>query len=257
MHTNLWTISIGLGLFFAMLLCLDLGFRAARWTHANPDDISEGVGTIEAAVFALLGLLLGFSFSGGTERLETRRALIVQEANAIGTAYLRLDLLQPDDQGPLRDLFRQYLDARIGAYAKLPDTTAADREFTRATEIQKQIWIRGVRASESAPNTVAERLVLPALNDMIDVTTSRTIALFTNLPGLIFGLVIGVSLLSGVLAGWAMAKRRQRSWIHMVLYAGTVAITVYTVADLDSPRSGLIRLDRADRAMTELRDSIR
>lgn len=257
MHTNFWTISVGVGLFFAMLLCLDLGFRAARRAHQNPDEVSEGVGAIEAAVFALLGLLLGFSFAGGTDRLEARRALIVQEANSIGTAYLRLDLLQPADQGPLRELFRQYLDARIGAYSKLPDAGAADREFTRATEIQKEIWTRGVRASEAAPNTVAERLVLPALNDMIDVTTSRTIALFTSLPTLIFGLVIGVSLLSGVLAGWAMAKRKQRSWIHMVLYAATVAVTVYTVADLDSPRSGLIRLDRADQALLELRDSIR
>ena len=71
-------------------------------------------------MFALLGLLLGFSFSGGTSRLDTRRKLIVQEANAIEAAYLRLDQLQAADQPEMRRLFRQYLDARLGVYEKLP-----------------------------------------------------------------------------------------------------------------------------------------
>jgi hypothetical protein len=80
----------------------------------------EGIGVIEAAVFALLGLLLGFSFSGGTSRLDIRRKLIAQEANAIEASYLRLDQLQAADQPEMRRLFRQYLDARLGVYEKLP-----------------------------------------------------------------------------------------------------------------------------------------
>jgi hypothetical protein len=215
------------------------------------------VGAIEAAVFALLGLLLGFSFSGGMDRLDARRLLIVQEANAIGTAYLRLDLLAITDQPELRRLFRDYLDARIRAYEKLPDTAAAGTEFEKAAKIQEAIWERAIRASKADPHEAVTRLVLPALNDMIDITTSRTVALFTRLPDLIFDLLVGVALLSGVLAGWAMAKRSQRSWLHMAAYALVVSVTVYTVADLDSPRSGLIRLDRADAALLQLRDSIR
>ncbi len=257
MHTTVWAIAVAVSLFVSMILSLEFGYRMARRGHRNRSEISEGVGTIEAAVFALLGLLLGFSFAGGTERLDARRDLIVQEANAIGTAYLRMDLLPESEQNPMRRLFRDYLDARIGAYAKLPDTAAADREFSKAADIQKVIWTRGVAASKAQDNEAVARLVLPALNDMIDVTTSRTIALFTGLPGLIFGLLIGVAVLSGVLAGWAMAKRETRSWLHSVLYAAIVSVTIYTVADLDSPRSGLIRLDRADTALLELRDSIR
>ncbi|MBZ5649506.1 MAG: hypothetical protein LAO18_03345 [Acidobacteriia bacterium] len=100
------------------------------------------------------------------------------------------------------------------------------------------------------------RLLLPALNDMIDVTTSRTIALHTHLPPLIFGLSISVALLSGLLAGYDMAKAKGRSWLHVLLYAVVIAITIYTVLDLDNPRFGLIRLDAADNALIQLRDSI-
>ena len=90
---------------------------------------------MEAAVFALLGLLLGFSFAGGTSRLESKRQLIVQ-ANAIGTAYLRLDELPPNDQPEMRRLYRDYLDARLRVYEKLPDLNAAEQEMTRVAELE-------------------------------------------------------------------------------------------------------------------------
>jgi uncharacterized membrane protein YfcA len=92
---------------------------------------------------------------------------------------------------------------------------------------------------------------------MIDVTTSRTVWQHTHLPALIFALLMGVALLSGLLAGYAMAKRRSRSWLHMLVYALVVAGTIYAVVDLDYPHSGWIRLDVADDALAKLRDSIR
>jgi uncharacterized protein YneF (UPF0154 family) len=115
------------------------------------------------------------------------------------------------------------------------------------------------RKTETAysPTQNLARLLLPALNDMIDVTTSRTIALHTHLPPLIFGLSITVALLSGLMAGYNMAKRRSRSWFHVLLYSAAIAITIFTVVDLDYPRFGLIRLTAADTALTQLRDSIR
>ena len=92
---------------------------------------------------------------------------------------------------------------------------------------------------------------------MIDVTTARTIALQTHLPRLIVAVLVCVALLSGLLAGYAMARRRSRSWLHMALYAAVLAVTIYTVLDLDHPRLGLIRIDSADQALIQLRDSIK
>ena len=244
-------------LFLGMMVCLDIGYRLGTPGETDhPDLTHEGIGTIEAAVFALLGLLLGFSFAGATSRLDARRDLIVKEANAVGTAYLRLDLLPAAEQPAMRKLFHDYLDARLGAYKQLPDLNAANQDFARADQLQKEIWAHAVDAYNSTRSEAVERSVLPAINDMIDVTTSRTVALHTHLPALIFALLITVALLSGLLAGFAMAKRRTRSWLHMVLYAVVVSLTIYAVLDLDYPRSGIIRLTAADNALNQLRDSI-
>jgi hypothetical protein len=247
---------ISICLFFGMVLCLELGFRIGRNVAKRVENAHEGTATIQAAVFALLGLLLGFTFANGISHLDQRRVLIIQESNAIGTAYLRLDLLPASRQPEMRQLFRQYLDARLAVYEKLPDLGAASDEIQRAATIQQEIWSRAIAGSGDDPTQNVARLLLPALNDMIDVTTSRTIALHTHVPPLIFGLSISVALLSGLMAGYDMARRKSRSWFHGLLYAMVISITIFTVIDLDYPRFGLIRLTAADNALTQLRDSI-
>jgi len=258
MNAASWAVVLSLGLFAGIVACLAVGYRIGQGISKEQLELAhEGVGVVETAIFALLGLLLGFSFAGGTSRLDEGRQLIVQEANAIGTAYLRLDVLSANDQPEMRHLFRDYLDTRLHVYEKLPDPVAADRELAHAAQIQQEIWSRAVIATRSDPTQNVALLLLPALNEMIDITTARTIALHTHLPSLIFTLLMIVALLSGLLAGYAMAKRKSRSWLHMLLYAAVVASTIYVVIDLDYPRSGLINLNAADNALISLRDSIR
>ena len=257
MNPTQWSIVISIGLFVGILACLEIGYRIGRHSSEQYSGAAhEGIGVIEAAVFALLGLLLGFSFAGGTSRLDTKRQLVVQEANAIGTAYLRLDELPLNQQPEMRRLFREYLDARLSVYEKLPDLKAVEQELARAASLQQEIWSRAVSGSRTDRTQNSARLLLPALNEMIDISTTRTIAMHTQLPALIFTLLTGVALVSGLLAGYAMAKRRSRSWLHLVLYAGVIAVTIYAVLDLEYPRFGLIRIDAADQALRQLRDSI-
>ncbi len=249
-------VVISICLFFGMAGCLEVGYRIGSYVSKKTVAAHEGTGTIEAAIFALLGLLLGFTFANGISHLDQRRVLIVQESKAIGTAYLRLDLLPANQQPEMRHLFREYLNTRLGVYEKLPNLKAAEQELGHAAQLQQEIWSHAIVASRDDPTQNIARLLLPALNDMIDVTTSRTIALHTHLPPLIFGLSISVALLSGLLAGYDMAKRKSRSWFHSLLYAIVISITIFTVIDLDYPRFGVIRLTAADNALIELRDSI-
>jgi len=258
MNSAHWSIELSTSLFLGILLCLEIGYRiGTRNLQKHSAGAHEGIGVIEAAVFALLGLLLGFSFAGGTSRLDTKRQLAVQEANAIGSAYLRLDELPAGDQPDMRRLFREYLDERLGEDQAPSERQRVEPTETRAAELQQEIWSRAVAATRGDPTQNAARLLLPALNEMIDISTTRTIAMRTHLPSLIFVLLAGVVLISGLLAGYAMAKRRNRSWLHLVVYAAVIAITVYAVLDLEYPRFGLIRLDAADQALRQLRDSIR
>jgi hypothetical protein len=110
------------GLFFGMLLLLEAGRRyGVVMRTRDPEGWDRGSGTVDAAVFSLLGLLLAFTFSSAAARFEQRRHLITQEANAIGTAYLRLDLLPTDTQPEMRQLFARYLDTRTSVYRNIED----------------------------------------------------------------------------------------------------------------------------------------
>ena len=129
----IYTLSASLlasGLFFGMLIFFELGRRIgkSRLVH-QPEGLAKGGGTVEAGIFGLLGLLIAFTFSGGASRFESRRNLVTEEANAIGTAYLRIDLLPAAVQPAMRQSFREYLDARLESYRKLPDIEAAKAEL--------------------------------------------------------------------------------------------------------------------------------
>jgi hypothetical protein len=180
---------------------------------------------MEAGIFGLFGLLLGFAFAGATSRLDARRQLIVQEANAIGTAYLRLDLLPPSDQPELRRLFRNYLEARFRAYERGADQEMVDRFIAQAAQLQQQIWAQAVAAGHVDQTQNTTRVALPAINEMIDVTTARSVAARTRLPGPVLALLFVVALFSALTAGYAMAKRKRRSVLHDLLYAAAVTIT--------------------------------
>lgn len=243
-------------LFLIMLAGLEIGFRVGhRHAQDNPR-FHDGIGPIDAAIFALLGLLLGFAFAGATARLDARRQLIVREANAIGTAYLRLDLLPADAQPPLRQTFRRYLEARRRAYSQ-DNLTSMLSSIEEGAQLQGDIWTRIVSVGRQDSSQNTSRLVAPAINEMIDVSTARAVALRTHLPTLILVLLIAVAIASSLVAGYAMANRTHRSLLHGVLYAAIVSVTVYTVLDLDDPRIGLIRLDATEQILQQLSDSIR
>ncbi len=253
--TAIAVLSAG-GLFAAMLLMLELGRRSGlRRAALDPETARAGAGVVEGAVFALLGLLIAFTFSGAATRFDERRKLIVEEANAIGTAYLRIDLVPAAAQAGLRESFRRYLDARLAVYHALPDLAAAKAELARANALQQEIWAKAVAAA--AGSQPATMLLLPAINEMIDITTTRTMAAETHPPTIIFVLLFALALLAALLAGQVMASARQRNWIHIITFAFALAGAVYVILDIEYPRLGLIRVDGFDHVLVELRQSMR
>ena len=245
-------------LFIAMLVFIDIGFRIGKSRKKKtPETGDEGAGTVDAAVFGLLGLILAFTFSGASGRLDMRRAQIVQEANAIGTAYLRIDLLPPAEQPAIRKLFKDYLESRIEVYEKMPDAVAARAALAKGGTLQNEIWSRSVTACQldSTPRTCS--LVIPSLNDMIDITTTRTMATVQHAPTVILGLMVLLSLLGALLAGFAMSPQTKRSTLHTLLFALAISVSVYVVLDLEYPRAGLINLKDMDQAIIQLREQIK
>lgn len=258
MNTILMAAVLAVALFVGVVAMLELGRRLGiRRLASDPAGAQAGTSAVEGAVFALVGLLIAFTFSGAASRFDARRDLIVAETNAIGTAWLRLDLL-PADEPAIRDSFLQYLDARLAVYRKLPDLDAAQAELAKATALQATIWTQAIAAGQregASPDAI--RLLLPALNEMFDITTTRTMAAQMHPPSVIYGMLIALALASALLAGFGMAGSKSRSWLHILGFAGVMAVSVYVIIDLEFPRLGLIRVDTFDQALVELRASMK
>ena len=203
-----------------------------------------------------MGLLIAFTFSEAASRFDTRRQLVVEEANAIGTAYLRLDLLSASAQVALRESFRRYVDARLDVYRKPSDIAAAKQALTHATRLQGQIWSQAVAACQEVPQP-ATILLPPALNAMIDITTTRSVATQIHPPQVIFVMLCMLALASSLLAGYSMAGGQSSShWIHMLVFAVIMALTVYAILDLEYPRF-VDQVEAIDQVLVDLRDSMK
>jgi hypothetical protein len=255
-------ISAGLlsaALLGGMLLMLELGrWMAARRLRQDPEGARAGLGTVEGAIFGLLGLLVAFTFSGASSRFEARRQLIVEEANDIGTAYLRIDLLAPASQPALRESFRRYLDARIEMYRRFPDLKAVEAANADAIALQGQIWSQVVSACrQEGAQPAAAILMLPAVNAMIDITTTRAMALRMHPPPTVFAMLLGLMLVASLLAGYEMAGSRRRSWLHVAAFAVILSASFYVIVDLEFPRLGLIQVRGFDQALLDVRRSMK
>jgi hypothetical protein len=248
-----------LSLFAVILALMEFGRRVGV-RHRNQDAAGAhaGLGTIDGAVFGLMGLLVAFTFSGAAARFDARRQLIGQETNAIGTAYLRIDLLPAVAQPALRDDFRNYTDARLGYFRNLAlDDGAAKSELEQSNLLQNKIWSKSVAGCEKVGSAATTSLVLSSLNEMIDITTTRSVALEMHPPAVVFWALGLLVLASTLLAGYGMADASTRSWLHMLIYSAILASAVYVILDLEYPRVGLIRIDAADHVLMDLRQSMR
>lgn len=246
------------GLFLGILLMAEIGLRVgARRMARDPKGAGAGVGAIGGAIFFLLGLFIAFTFQGAAARFDARRQLIVEEANAISTAYLRLDLLPSGAQPAMRELFREYLDSRLDIYRKLPDIQVAKTELARSAALQREIWGRALAATREPNIPSATTMLLSALNQMIEITTTRTMATQLHPPAIVFWMLGLLVLVSALLAGYGMAGAKARSWLHVLGFAATVAVTVYVILDYEHPRAGVIRVDAFDQVLMDLRQSMR
>lgn len=247
-----------LSLFIGMLVFFEVGrrFGLARLAR-DPEGLAKGTGAAEGAVFGLLGLILAFSFSGAATRFEERRHLITEEANAIGTAYLRLDLLPTNAQTELRTLFRHYLDVRSTIYQGSHGDSAASQKLETVARLQADIWTKSQSASRSdGASPDATKLLLPALNEMIDIATTRTTATENHPPFIVYVLLARLSIIGALLVGYAMSANKGRSPLHSISFAAVISLATYVIIDLEFPRLGLIRIDDADKVLVDLRKSL-
>jgi hypothetical protein len=246
-----------LALFAGIVVLMEAGRRwGVRRRARDPHSLSGGVGPIEGAVFALMGLLIAFTFYGAAERFDGRRTLSIDEANALGTAYLRLDMLPPDARDALRERFVRYVDQRLAFYRDLHDREAAMRHMAATEALQVEIWARSVDAAAATEGPAASVVLLPALNQMFDIANTRRAILKRHPPLGVF-LLLGLMILTGAFMAGLVMSASARSTLHVLAFAFTMSVTVYFILDYEYPRSGLVRVDATDQLLRDVRASMR
>ena len=245
-------------LFFGVLGLMFIGRRIGkRWRQREGEGAEKGFGAMVGAIFALMGLVLAFLFSGSLSRFDARRHLMVEEANAIGTAWLRVDLLPPETQPKVRDLFRRYTDQRLGLFQNVRDIEFLRSSVQEQSITQKEIWTLAASASaQGSMPASAPVLVLPSLNAMFDIATTQNEMVRAHPPRIIFFMLGVLALSCSLFAGYDLAARPGLDPLHSLAFAAILSVTVYVIVDLEYPRLGLFTMRDSDQVLIDLRKSM-
>lgn len=251
---NEWIIA--LVVVVLLLLATEVGYRAGnRVPPGLTDGAKSPVLGISGALFGLLALLLGFTFSMSLSRFEQRKRLVLQEANAIGTAYLRSELLPEPDRSATASLLRSYVDARLDFFNHRASPAEFKAVLDRTAKLQKELWSHAVEVAPKHEQAVTTSLFIQALNEVIDLEAERMAAKQNHVPEIVLLLLLLVAMMAAALVGYScglMDRRHSFSTTTMVLL---IALVITVIIDLDRPSRGMIRVNQDP--MIRLRDSIK
>jgi len=225
----------------------------ARHLSERGSNAMAGLDAVEGVVFALLGLMLAFSVSGALQRFDERRQFVVQETNALNTAYDRLGLLGPTTAPELKAKLRSYVEARIALYdqpigfdflqgRELYSESYEARTLALKTELMADV----VAACLPEGYRAACSIVVPSLNSAFEIAQQRKAATEKHPPVAVFAMLFSLGLAGSLLAGFGMAAGGQQSRIHMAAFAFALTLALYVVTDMEFPRLGFIRMDAFD-----------
>jgi hypothetical protein len=217
------------------------GYRVGGSNH-RPEEANQV--HILSATLALLGLLVGFTFSLALGRYDARRHLVVDEANAIGTAYLRSELAPEPYRSQLVAALRRYADARLALSAAGEDRTSIAEVEARTDSLHRQMWSVTVAAVPNVQPPAVSSIIVSAINTVIDLATSRSAELSARLPpSVIAALLLYATVASSVL-GFVTGRAQQRSRVPSFILLCLLTLALGLIFDLDRARSGTIRVSQ-------------
>jgi hypothetical protein len=238
------------GTVVVVLLSIEGGYRLGQFRRRRSVDEKEApVGAIVAATLALLGFILAFMFGLAASRFDARRQTVVEEANAIGTTYLRAGLL-PDGRGvKIRKLLGQYVDARL----EVTRTGDVEQVLRRSGDLHRELWEEAEAVGQRYPDSIVVGLFIQSLNETIDVHSKRVlVGLQSHLPGVLWAVLYLCTVLTMAGVGYHEGLSKSRRSLAVVVLVLTFSAIMTLVTDLDRPGEGLLTVSQ--RAMLDLQD---
>ena len=244
------------GILFAGIIIFHIfGFQVISYQKKkNPEHTTSGIGPLEGALLGLLSLLLAFTFNKSASNYDTRKTLLVQEANEIGTALFRTDLYPDSIRNEFRNNFKKYITARIDYYKAGNDENKIRDALKNAEIISKIIWQYASHISQQSIVETRSIQMIPAVNNMIDAMSKREASRISRVPESILWLLFLLTITGSFIVGYA-SNSKKINWIVIFLYSLMTVMTIYLILDLDRPRRGLINTSSTHLNMDKLLDS--
>ena len=235
-------LAAGAVCFALIILAITLGYVIGKRVKALLQKETAPIGAVVAAILGLLAFTLGFTFNIAASRFEMRRQLVLDEANALGTLYLRSQLIAPELGQQAAPLIRRYVELRANIATQPEQLTAA---LTQSTELHEKLWELAVQLARSSPHSPISALFVEVLNQVIDLHTTRTtVALSYRVPPSIWimlALVAGIAMLG---VGYQFGAAGSLNKVATVILAVSFSAVVMLIADLDHPYEGLLRVSQ-------------
>jgi len=239
-------------LFAAFLAIIEIGVRIERRSRLQQDEAKfKQIEETRNQIAVLLSLLLGFTLSMSLARFDHRKELIVDEANAIGTTYLRAQMLPEPARTQSMDLLRRYADLRTSWLNAKDPVAARNAAIGESVKVQDQLWQIAVPLAQQTPNPIIS-IYAQTLNDMIDLHEKRVAAGANRIPDTIWAMLILLGALTCLVVGLG---QRSRMMISMTVTPLMIAVVMALIADIDTPRRGTITVSQA--SLTRLQEGIK
>ena len=246
----LWQIAVAV--FFVMLVIEEAGYRLGlrrRKKFGLTDADLGGGGVVLNSIFALLGLILAFTYSSAVDRHELRKQTLVQEANALGTAFLRANILPEPGRAELKNVLYQYAltrvpDKSVIDTARIFDLDERVRVIGETLAAQARIWPVTQRLVLSKPPGPGEIILITGINDVLDLHTLRVAALYDKLPDAVVWMLLGITSAALSVAGFLAGIQGRMSRWRMIIMAAVLASVILVILDFDRPGNGQIQVRR-------------
>ncbi len=235
-------VLICLVLVLVMIAAGEVGFLAMRRVRRRTEDINKSdIALFLGAVLTLLSLLLGFTYVMSQGRYETRRQLVINEAEAIRSAYFRAGAIPEPRSSEVRELLRRYLDLRLEMLRAKDTAPETIREVNRRSmELQNGMEAHATALAKESPNAIVS-LFVQSLDALSDIHTKRLAAVRSRVPAVIYWVLVCISVIVVGLSGVYFGTHKRRLRLLTVMFSLLVASVMWLILDLDSPALGTIR----------------
>ncbi len=253
---NQSSVLIALVLLGCMVIAIELGYRLGlKAQNSASESYRQHIDAVQTSLLGILALLIAFTFSIALQRFDSRSEAVVDEANAIGTAYLRTQLLPTSVRGEAQQSLRYYLSLRVKASTiPLDNQIARDAILLKANQTLNTLWHYAIQAAKEDARPVMSGLFIQSLNELIDSFGRRTATIDRHVPEAVLFLLCTAFVVTGSVIGFSVGITSHRPSFVSYIMVGLIVLLVFIIIDLDHPRRGLIQVSQ--KRLIELQSSV-